>query len=467
MSLLVNIKDFGARTDSDFLQTECIQRAIDNVFLAGGGTVTIPEGTYNTGDIRIRSNVTLYLQENACLLGSRDPNEYFHFLDDTIEPIGEKDRTDCLWRFIYPGMLKNDSADFQNDTYDFLKIAGSRWNNALIRAIDAENIKIIGENNSFINGANCYDELGEEEYRGPHAISIFRCKNVSLRGYSIIKSANWAHNIQSSSNIVCEDIKVEAGHDGIHLTSCENAVIRHCRFYTGDDCVAGTVCSNVTVSDCELNSACSAFRFGGTNLLVERCNIFGPGKYLFRGSLSKEEQISGIEADDQSLSNHRRNMLSVFTYYSERHTLGDKPQGNIIMTDCVIKNADRFLHYNYSGNEPWQSGSPLESITFRNIKASNIRVPLNAYGDSEKKITLILNNVEITDSPDFNGGSLINACNYDLIMLNNIKISKINNCDAIIKKWSEGNIVLENINADIRSDSYVLLATNDFFTAPI
>ena len=45
------ITDFGAIADSDELQTEKIQKAIDECFKNGGGTVIVPEGVYLTGGL--------------------------------------------------------------------------------------------------------------------------------------------------------------------------------------------------------------------------------------------------------------------------------------------------------------------------------------------------------------------------------------------------------------------------------
>ena len=50
--------------------------------------------------------------------------------------------------------------------YTFMSRPGSRWNNALIKAVNAENVAIIGEEKSFLDGSDCFDELGEENYRG-------------------------------------------------------------------------------------------------------------------------------------------------------------------------------------------------------------------------------------------------------------------------------------------------------------
>ena len=51
---IFNIVDYGAHF-CDRLQTEAIQKAIDDCFLAGGGRVLIPCGIYLADGIRIRS----------------------------------------------------------------------------------------------------------------------------------------------------------------------------------------------------------------------------------------------------------------------------------------------------------------------------------------------------------------------------------------------------------------------------
>ena len=169
--LTVSICDFGAQSNVE-LQTTAVQAAIDRCFLNGGGEVIIPEGEYLIGGIRLRSNVTLHLMKNAVLKGIRNPEEYYGYLRDSIEPLGKEQITDVgyvgLWTI--HGETEYDETDSR---YRFKRIAGSRWNNALIRAINAENVAIVGEPGSVIDGDNCYDEIGEENYRGPHAIGFF------------------------------------------------------------------------------------------------------------------------------------------------------------------------------------------------------------------------------------------------------------------------------------------------------
>ena len=166
------ITEFGAVPGSTELQTEEIQRAIDVCFQNGGGPIVVPAGVYLTGDIRLRSNCTLYLKTGATLKGSRNPEDYFGYLNDKIEPLDGGEITNKLWKRTEMDAVKD---------YEFLQKPGSRWNHALIKAIHAENVAIIGEENAFLDGSDCFDELGEENYRGPHCINMFYCKNVRLR----------------------------------------------------------------------------------------------------------------------------------------------------------------------------------------------------------------------------------------------------------------------------------------------
>ena len=59
--------------------------------------------------------------------------------------------------------------------------------------------------------------------------------------------------------------------------------------------IAGFNNNDVVIRDCYISSACSAFRFGGNNILIENCDVFVPCKYQFRGSFSYEEKMKGLK----------------------------------------------------------------------------------------------------------------------------------------------------------------------------
>ncbi|MBQ2614433.1 MAG: hypothetical protein IJB80_03770 [Clostridia bacterium] len=452
----VSILEFGAVPNGAALQTEAIQAAIDDCFLAGGGEVVIPEGVFLTGDIRLRSNITLHLLSGAVLKGSRNPEDYYHYRKDKVEPLAPELVTDAPWK------RAEVSEDMEKD-YAFMRVAGSRWNNALIRAIQAENMAIIGEEGSLIDGSDCFDEQGEEHYRGPHCIGMFYCKNITFAGYTIKDSANWAHSTFYCENIHMNNVTVLAGHDGIHMTVCKNIVIEDSRFYTGDDCVAGFANLNVSVKNCELNSACSAMRFGGTNVMVEGCHMYGPCKYLFRGSLSDEEKRNGVQP---STEGHRNNMLSVFTYYSDFSVCIPYQPGNIVIKDCKVDYADRFLHFNFSGNEMWQSNRPLTSIRFENIQATDISMPLTAYGDKENPVTLELKNLEISMRKGSEEIDFMHIANYEKVSLKNVTLQNFKGKN-LIKTWSDGEVKIENLTCPLKEQDYLTKATDPFTCQPI
>lgn len=456
MKNTLSILDFGAKSDGT-LQTASIQAAIDRCFMLGGGVVVVPKGVYLTGGIRLRSHITLYLEKGAVLKGVRDPEEYYGYLRDDVEPLNENQITDAgyvgLWTIF--GETEYDENDRR---YRFKRIPGSRWNNAIIRAIDAENVKIIGEEGSVIDGDNCYDAIGEENYRGPHAICFFGVKNVEFRGYTVKNSANWAHNMLFCENITVKNIKVEAGHDGFDAAVCNNVSITDCEFYTGDDCIAGFGNTNVFVDHCILNSSCSAFRFGGTNVLIKRCKAYAPGKYSFRGGLSAEEKMAGVMA---TIERSRNNMLSFFTYYADYSVPIPEEPGNIVIEDCEICGADRFLHYNFSGNETWQRYRPLKNIIFKNIHAVDIAMPIMLYGTESNPVELTMENISITMRESSAAEELVRACHYSRILMNQVQIDGFNGA-CLIKSKGVGEVDIRNVDCSLAKETYVVQTDEDF-----
>ncbi|HEY4138755.1 MAG TPA: glycosyl hydrolase family 28-related protein, partial [Casimicrobiaceae bacterium] len=70
------ITRFGARGNGVTDSTQAIAAAVAACVAAGGGRVLIPEGTFLTGAIRLRSRVELHLVAGATLLFSTDPHRY-------------------------------------------------------------------------------------------------------------------------------------------------------------------------------------------------------------------------------------------------------------------------------------------------------------------------------------------------------------------------------------------------------
>lgn len=434
--MVVSVLDFDVNIGDIKERTKKFQSVIDFCFENGGGEIIVPAGEYVLGGIRLRSNIVLRLQSGAKLIGSKNVEDYNIIYNDNIQAVPEE---------FLP----------ENPYAKGRKI----WYNAFILIYNEKNVSILGEEGSFIDGRNCYNPEGEEKYRGPHAITILKSEGIRLDGYTIINSANWAHNMWCCKNITCNNITIKGGHDGIDFFGSEDVELTNCHCYTGDDCVAGFDNKNVLIENCIFNSSCSAFRFCGTNILISNCEVFGPGEYPHRSSLSKEEKEQGLNADLEKLNNYRNNMLSFFTYYADMRLVFKNKPSNIVIKDCKIKNCDRFLHYNFSGSERWQSNMPLSDITFDNVKVDNTVLPLNLYGANNIKVTLKIKNSTINFNEKTENKSLINAANFDEIILENVFTNL--KADSIIFAWKNiGEIKIDGGNISQNFDK--ILEEPDF-----
>ncbi len=70
-----SVASYGAKADGTTLNTAAIQRAIDAA-AKHGGTVTLPDGTYLTGSLFVKSGVTLRVDKGVTLLGSQSISDY-------------------------------------------------------------------------------------------------------------------------------------------------------------------------------------------------------------------------------------------------------------------------------------------------------------------------------------------------------------------------------------------------------
>ena len=115
-STFYNIRDFGAKGDGKTLDTEAINKAIDAASSKGGGTVYFPAGIYLSFSIRLKSNITIYLDNGSTLLAA-DPAEHKGTYD-----LPEANEFDMYQDFGH-----------------------SHWKNSLMWGIGIENFAIIGQ----------------------------------------------------------------------------------------------------------------------------------------------------------------------------------------------------------------------------------------------------------------------------------------------------------------------------------
>ncbi len=372
------ITDYGVKADIDTLQTKEIQAVIDLCRDSGGGVVVFPEGTYHVASLRMWSDMTLLFKNGSMLLGSLNCNDYV----EADVPEGIELRTDMeMIKHYYKG------------------VPIPNYRRAIISAIGEKNIAIIGEGNATIDGRDCFDENGEEQFRGPHGIFFSSCKNIELRGYTIQHTGNFAHQLDCCDNVHANGVTMNGGHDGIHLHYCTNMLVENCRFNTGDDCIAGVNAENIVIRNCEFCTSCQVFRFGGSHLLVENCNIFGPGYYSHRITRRKEK------GKDEWLDRKegRRNVICLFMHFSSKE-FPHEPFCDIVFRNCTVDTVDTILCYT-ANTMPIQVGADLAELTFENVEFTNMKYASKPIASAENPLTVTLKNVT-TDFGDGNAESL-------------------------------------------------------------
>jgi len=377
LSALASTKDFDIRSfgavESDLLQTSAIQSAIDAAATAGGGTVSVPEGRYRTGGLVLKSGVTLRLADGAELKGDFDPENY-------------------------PGT--------------------NRWYRALVRADGAHDIGIVGGRHSCIDGANVFDGRGEENYRGPHALMFIDCTNVTLRGYTVRDSANWAHAIFRCENVRLSDVRVFGGHDAVDFHASTDVTVERCELRTGDDCIAGFANHRCRVRDCVLDSSCQAVRIGGADILFERCRIVHPSSFGHRYGLSPELKKAGATAGEGC----RRGINVGVIYYCDPRWKIDRPQRDIVFRDCVFDRPNQIFSLDYHGRNMWCCRHPLESIAFERCMFSGVEKPIAIYGDEACPLDFTLRDCTVSAAPDCEAAELLSAYNFGCLTIENVTL---------------------------------------------
>ena len=335
------ITEYGVVPNINELQTEKIQAVLD-ICKERGGIVVIPKGCFCVASLYMHSNTTLYLERGAELYGSGNCDDYEVFeIPETVE--------------------------MRSDMELITQYYGKPWETyrrAIISAYGEKNISIIGEPNSVIDGANCYDSDGEEGYRGPHAIFLSCCENVLFEGYTARHSGNFLHEANNCKNLTMRRVTCLGGSDGIHLHCTEDALIEDCIFKTGDDCIAGINIKNLLVRRCILNTSCDLFRIGGVNIRVEDMYAYGPGYYPHRKTVVKGKNLELPREEG------RHNLLHCVVYFAS--TNYPYIPSDIHFKNCVIENAEDILDYT-ADQGPLQSGTHLGEFTLENVCFTDLK----------------------------------------------------------------------------------------------
>lgn len=279
---VVDATKAGAVGDGTTLNTDAVQKAIDDCAASGGCTLRFPPGRYLTGTIQIKSRVTLRLEEGATLLGSTDAADYRNldpFTDGSGNPMGF----------------------------------------ALLVAVDAHDVGL--EGGGTVDGQSPALKARQKTYTmRPFLVRWVRCTRVTVRGVRLTNPGAWTLNFFQARGAVVEGVTIRSrdlgmhNNDGINIDSSEDVRVRDCDVVSGDDALVIKATSranpsrNIVASRLKLSTRTNAIKLGTesiggfedikvSNVQITNTQMAGIALYAVDGGDLRDVSISGVTMD--------------------------------------------------------------------------------------------------------------------------------------------------------------------------
>ncbi|MCD8209969.1 MAG: glycoside hydrolase family 28 protein [Prevotella sp.] len=351
--------------------TPKINEIIEELSSQGGGELIVPQGTWKSGRIILKSGVNLHLDEGAIIEFSDDIKDYqppVFTRHEGIEIMGSG-------AFIYANNEKNIALTGEG------KIMGPPMDSPM---------RTLPNGNSVVENDVPYtlevekricDGLEGRTFYRPKAFSPINCENVLLEGITFEKSVLWNINPIYCKNVIIRGITVNSvgvpSGDGIDISSCKDVLIEYSTLSCGDDCFTlkagrcedglrvGRPTENVLIRYCLAKEGhggitCGSETAGGIkNVYLHDC-IFDDTRTAFR---FKTRRNRGGTTENILYENVRvRNMREAFTWdllgtveYMGDLALRDKPTSitpltptvkDITIRNFLVESTDRLITIN-------------------------------------------------------------------------------------------------------------------------
>ena len=230
---------YNAVGDGVTLETEIIQKAIDDAAFTGG-TVLLPRGTFFTGELFLKSDMTLWVDRDATILGTHDHSKY---------PLMEPGTSLCAVRQLGRGLVYGENV---------------------------HNVRVTG--GGMLDGNGTYrfkmnDPISERRPVDcrPDLCYITYSKDITIENLNFKSPGFWTVVPLSSRNIVMHHLNLDClntpNRDGIDPVDCHDMTIYSCNIMAGDDglCFKSSDpygCENIDVYDMMIQSLASGIKFG-------------------------------------------------------------------------------------------------------------------------------------------------------------------------------------------------------------
>ncbi len=307
-----DVRHYGAKGDGTTKDTKAIQAAIDDCAGKEHGTATLSGGTFLSGPILLKSNVTLNIAKGAELLGSPD-----------------------------------------REDFPMVTFARNKTVQPLVSAVNQENVAIEGEGIidgngkiwwDYVKGTKDAGVLGNDHPR-PMGVVFDHTKHVRMEGVTVKNAGFWQIVPYYADDLVFRNIRILApkspNTDAIDPFSSSNIVIDHVFSSVGDDNIAiksGAINSpgpdapskNITITDCTFEnghglSIGSEIAGGVQNVHAERIHFKGTDQGIrIKAARDRGNDVSNISYKDITMEDVKTAIL-ITEYYPHPAPEGEVP----------------------------------------------------------------------------------------------------------------------------------------------
>ena len=395
----VDMLKSGAKADGKTLNTMLINHTVDRLSQAGGGTLFFPAGTYLTGAIRLKSNITLELEAGATLLFSDNFDDYLPFMEVRHEGV--------MMKSFSPLISAMDAENITIKGEGTLDGQGKAWWTEFFRIyvdLEKNGMRELNKYQPLWERENDVEALyaeTNEDWHGtlkrrffrPPFIQPVRCRRVRIEGVKIINSPFWTVNPEFCDNVVVTGVTIHnvpsPNTDGINPESCRNVHISDCHISVGDDCITlksgrdaqarrlGVPCENITITNCTMLSG-----HGGVVIGSE-----------MSGSVRKVT-ISNCVFDGTDRG------IRINSTRGRGGVVEDIRVSNIIMSNIKREAVVLNLKYSEMPVEPMSERTPLfRDISISGLTAVGVKTPVKIVGLEEAPVTdIILRDINVKNA---------------------------------------------------------------------
>jgi polygalacturonase len=392
------ITSYGAKGDGETDCTEAFREAIRECTSKGGGRVVVPEGTYLTGAIHLKSNVNLYLSKDAVVRFYPDPQKYLPVVFTRWEGVECMNYSPLIYAYEQENIAISGEGilDGQGSNENWWSWKGNKddgWVKGMPNQKDAR--KKLFE--MAENGVPPEERIfGEGSYLRPNFFQPYKCRNIVVEGVTFKNSPMWFLNPVLCENLTVQNLKIDGlgpNNDGCNPESSRDVLIKNCWFNTGDDCIAiksgrnadgrrlNTASENIIIKDCVMKEGHGGVVIGSEisggvkNIFAEDCEMSSPN--LERALRIKTNSVRGGTVENVYLRNINvgevsEAVIKINFFYEEGDAGNFTPSvRNINVTKLVSNKSPVALWFKAYERSPVEN-LYFQDCTFNNVSEENV-----------------------------------------------------------------------------------------------